>query len=97
MSRPILLHPEAVAEAAAAYGWYRRRSASAARRFRAEFELAGARITETPGAFPEQSIGTRRYLLHRFPYHVVYRERGEAIEVIAVAHAKRRPGYWKSR
>ncbi len=54
-------------------------------------------IADHPLSYPEHIGGTRRYLLHRFPYHVVFRERGKAIEVVAVAHVKRRPGYWKSR
>jgi plasmid stabilization system protein ParE len=40
---------------------------------------------------------TRRLLLPRFPYHVVYRLSPAEIVVVAVAHAKRRPGYWKRR
>jgi hypothetical protein len=41
--------------------------------------------------------GTRRYLLKRYPYAVIYRELDDLIWVVAVAHGKRRPGYWKSR
>lgn len=37
---------------------------------------------------------TRRAVV---PYHVVYRIRPGEIVVVAVAHMKRRPGYWKSR
>ena len=35
--------------------------------------------------------------LHHLPYSLVYVDRGNSIEIIAVAHHKRRPGYWKSR
>jgi hypothetical protein len=41
--------------------------------------------------------GVRRYVMCRFPFLVVYRVVGSEIEVIAVAHARRRPGYWRSR
>jgi len=40
---------------------------------------------------------TRRILLRRFPYQIVYRLKPDGIVVVAVAHLKRRPGYWKSR
>ncbi len=40
---------------------------------------------------------TRRALVTRFPYQVVYRIRPAEIVVVAVAHLKRRPGYWTSR
>ena len=41
--------------------------------------------------------GTRRILLDRYPYFVVFRELPRKIEIIAIAHCKRRPGYWKGR
>ena len=40
---------------------------------------------------------TRRALVPRFPYQVVYRLRPDEIVIVAVAHLKRRPGYWKIR
>ncbi|MCH7935415.1 MAG: type II toxin-antitoxin system RelE/ParE family toxin, partial [Gemmatimonadetes bacterium] len=45
---------------------------------------------------PFQS-GTRRVLLHRFPYIVVYKELEDEILVVAFAHHKQRPGYWRDR
>jgi hypothetical protein len=36
-------------------------------------------------------------VLHHFPYFVVFRELPSKIQIIAVAHAKRRPGYWRGR
>jgi hypothetical protein len=42
--------------------------------------------------------GARRYVLERFPYAVTYRLIGDhELEVVAVAHHKRRPGYWAKR
>ena len=35
--------------------------------------------------------------MRRFPYLIVYRVTASAIQVVAVAHARRRPGYWKTR
>ena len=45
---------------------------------------------------PFQS-GTRRVLLHRFPYAIVYKALDEEILVVALAHQKQRPGYWLDR
>lgn len=56
-----------------------------------------SRIVEAPDRWPMYTHGTRRYLLRRFPFSVVYRVSGIAITVVAVVHGKRRPGYWKSR
>ena len=42
-------------------------------------------------------LATRQFAVRGFPYLVVYRERGEDLYVVAFAHAKRRPGYWRNR
>ncbi len=39
----------------------------------------------------------RRYLLRRFPYSVIYQPTVEELRIIAVAHQRRRPGYWARR
>ncbi|MCP4594404.1 MAG: hypothetical protein GY842_27045 [bacterium] len=39
----------------------------------------------------------RRASLSRFPYALVFIELDEEIRVLAVAHDKRRPGYWLDR
>jgi plasmid stabilization system protein ParE len=36
-------------------------------------------------------------LFKRFPYYLIYRERDGAVEVVAVMHARRHPGYWHHR
>ncbi|MBL8683290.1 MAG: type II toxin-antitoxin system RelE/ParE family toxin [Myxococcales bacterium] len=57
------------------------------------------RIDTTPelGVPTSQDRRTRRLLLARFPFHLVYRVAPAELVVIAVAHTKRRPGYWKAR
>lgn len=90
-------HPEALAEAVAATEWYRERSESLAIAFLAELDRAVDSIAEAPDRWPRHSQGTRRLLLRRFPFAVVYRKSADRVEVIAVAHGRRRPGYWKSR
>ena len=91
------IHPEAVAEAQAANRWYRERSNPAADAYVAELDQAIETIAENPELWPQYVHGTRRYLLKRFPFYLVYREFAEKIEIIAVAHGRRKPGYWKSR
>lgn len=42
--------------------------------------------------------GTRRqYLLRRFPYSIIYQVTAEELRILAVAHHRRRPGYWAHR
>ena len=97
MTKVVQLHPDAIAEAKAAREWYMERSPSAADAFTKELDNAILQVSN----FPQQGLSfireTRRFLLRRFPFSVVYRESEEHIEVIAVAHARRKPGYWKKR
>jgi plasmid stabilization system protein ParE len=94
---PIELHPEAVAEARGAREWYEERSPVAAGAFMAELDLAIDRISSSPDRWATYLHGTRRYLLNRFPYFIVYRKTGDKLQVVAVAHGRRRPGYWRYR
>ncbi|MBI5166220.1 MAG: type II toxin-antitoxin system RelE/ParE family toxin [candidate division NC10 bacterium] len=90
-------HPAAAEEVAAAVQWYRERSEEAARALVAELDRAVAMIAEAPERWARYVKGTRRFLLRRFPFAVVYRQRQDVVEVVAVAHARRRPGYWRQR
>jgi plasmid stabilization system protein ParE len=94
---PLELHPAAIEDAAAARRWYLERSQQAADAFVAEVDRAVEMIAGASERWPEYIHGTRRFLLRRFPYSLVYRRRLDGVEVIAVAHARRRPGYWRSR
>ena len=95
--RQIEVHPDAVAEARAAAQWYRERSALAADAFFVELDCAIERIAKNPEMYPHYVRGTRRYLLQRFPFHLVYREIAGKLEIVAIAHGRRKPGYWKKR
>ena len=90
-------HEEALEEAEAAARWYAERSASAAAGFSEEIDTAESAIADFPTAWPHFDRGTRRYLLRRYPFSVIYRVESTRILIVAVAHGHRRPGYWKSR
>ena len=77
--------------------WYRERSPLAAARFIAELNQAFDSVTEAPQRWPRSAHGTRKLKLPCFPFLVIYRETEGAALVLAVAHGRRRPGYWKSR
>ncbi|MFB3920376.1 MAG: type II toxin-antitoxin system RelE/ParE family toxin [Terriglobia bacterium] len=98
---PVEFHPEALAEAEAAAAWYRERSLRVAELFLDELEKAIGVVTEAPNRWPRYDApslaGCRKYPLHRFPFFLIYREAGGTIQVLAVAHGRRRPGYWRTR
>ena len=41
--------------------------------------------------------GLRRYVIRRFPFIIFYLEFETLIWVVAIAHGKRKPDYWKKR
>ena len=93
----VRVDPAAAEEAEAAYDWYAERSITAAQGFLEELGRAVEVVSETPGRWPQYRVGTRRYIFPRFPYFLVYRLLNDRVEVVAVAHGRRRPGYWRSR
>jgi plasmid stabilization system protein ParE len=95
--KPVHVHPEAEAEADGAFEWYWARSKSAALGFDAALRDAFSTLRRSPGMCVPYLRGTHRVMLHRYPYFVVFRELARKIQIIAVAHAKRRPGYWRGR
>ena len=93
----VRFHPLAAEEAEAARSWYFQRNASLSDAFLHELDVAVQNIAEGPERWPSFHSRFRRYLLRRFPFSVVYRSKGTVVEVLAVAHHRRKPGYWRGR
>ena len=98
MSFPIRNLRAASEEFADAVGWYEEQQPGLG----AEFFDCVVQATSLIQARPEigsldSNRRTRRILVQRFPYQVVYSLTPDEIVILAIAHLKRRPGYWKSR
>ena len=63
----------------------------------ADLDRALQFISDNPRLGSPSGKDTRRVLLDRFPYGVVYRTLADRVMVVAFAHLKRRPGYWSGR
>ncbi len=66
-------------------------------RFTSDVDEALTRILKQPLAWHSLSKHLRRCHLRHFRYGVIYRIRREKIEILAIAHDSRRPGYWRNR
>ena len=95
--KTLRIHEGARREANLATLWYAERSISVARRFRDELLSAFSRVVASPRRYHSYLHETRRLRLKKFPYCVVFFDWQDEVYVVAVAHAKRRPGYWASR
>jgi len=95
--KPVRYHEGASAEVKAAVAWYQKRSPKAALDFIEELDRAAETIREAPHRWQLGKNNTRRFLLWRFPFSVVYSEQESVITIWAVAHGSRRPEYWAGR
>ena len=90
-------HPEADAELTNAALFYESRMPGLGKSFSAEVERTITLIREFPDSGSPVGPNRKRVLIARFPYSVVYRRDPEAVVIVAVAHQRRRPSYWRSR
>ena len=101
MSRPLRIGREADAEMTAASRWYEGQRVGLGEEFMAAIDAALRLIESNPavGSRPPgvKDEDVRRVLVRRFPYDVVYMELPDRIQVLAIAHERRRPGYWADR
>lgn len=93
----VSLLPAAGEEIEEAFHWYFARSPVAASAFRTEIIGAIDSLAEDPLAWPADAEGVRYYVLRRFPYTIHYEVTGSDVTVLAVAHQRRKPGYWQDR
>lgn len=95
----LLLHIEATAEPEAAVAWYEHEREGLGFESLEEVDRAFDVILESPTTWPFARTGSnlRRFLLTRFPHTLLYEESQALVRVFAVAHHKRRPGYWRAR
>jgi hypothetical protein len=100
--KPVKVGKEAAQEFQEAAAWYEREQEGLGERFIAAFEHALQLLEEenpplTPVEGEAGAKGTRKLILHKFPFSIMVYELPASIVVVALAHHSRKPGYWKSR
>lgn len=91
-------HPHAEAEFLESVGFYESKVEGLGLSFINEFEVVISLVCESPKQRKiEQKPDIRRAPLSRFPFSIIYREKNSNIQVLAVAHDRRRPLYWLPR
>jgi plasmid stabilization system protein ParE len=98
---PLRIGEEAAAETAAAARWYEAHRPGLGMEFLEALGDAAIRIAEMPRmGSPVRDVtdgAIRRRAVRRFPYHVIYLGLPDRLQILAVAHDRRRPGYWVGR
>jgi toxin ParE1/3/4 len=100
--KPLVVEDDADAELRAAIIRYEEERPGLGAQFWDEIQRTLALIQERPGIGERVRRArvkgiARRFPVRRFPYFVIYREHPELIEIIAFAHHRQRPGYWRAR
>jgi plasmid stabilization system protein ParE len=93
----VYFHPDAEAEFDKAIEYYEQLQPGLDIEFAEEIYATITRIIQYPDAWSVLSKNSRRCLVNRFPYGVVYQIKTGSLRIIAVAHLHRRPSYWKER
>ncbi len=97
MVKPVEFLPGARTDFDQALDWYLERSVPAAIGFASAVDAALETIVDDPDRFPHIFGGCAYCALKRYPFRIVFRDEAKRLVVVAIAHAKRRPGYWKHR
>lgn len=97
MSTHLILEPEAEADIAHAYAWYEAQRPGLGDDFMLCIEAAIEAIADRPASFPMIRGATRRALVRRFPYLVLFAELPDVITVVGVFHTSRNPKRWAPR
>lgn len=102
MSTRVRVDPRAADELEGAADWYDRQRPGLGRELVLEVRVAIRSLARNPGAgspveVVDPALGVRRVRVRRFPYQLVYLVIDMDVLVIAIAHDRRRPGYWAAR
>jgi len=87
--------PDAERDIREAFLWYADRNQLIADAFRTEVFDAIDLLGASPLGKAADTLGNRRRVLHRFPYSVVYEVIENTVTILAVAHHRRLPDYWR--
>lgn len=90
----VIFDPDARAEFLSSVKFYEDCQSKLGHRFRLAVDSAIQNIAETPFRYRILHVPFRRYLLPKFPFAIIYSIEPDHIRIVAVAHTKRKPGYW---
>ena len=94
---PVIIRPVAAAEIDEAFLWYESQRTGLGEEFLAEVNSTLDTVREMPELYAVVWRDTRRAMLVRFPYSLLYRLVNNQVIVVACFHGKRDPKRWQGR
>jgi toxin ParE1/3/4 len=96
--KQVIVHTKARKELNQAIGYYERQRRGLGLDLLTEVEDAIFRIQEDPSiGSPYKETKFQYLLVRRFPYLIYYVDLRDRLWIAAIAHGRRRPGYWRRR
>ena len=100
MAKPkyrIEFHPSAIREIRDAIQWYRDRDEQVSEEFRSLIAAAEELVQRSPESWASYVHNTRGFRFQKFPFVMAYVTRDDTIFIVALAHTRMKPGYWRDR
>ncbi|MEK6681494.1 MAG: type II toxin-antitoxin system RelE/ParE family toxin [Nitrospirota bacterium] len=97
MKYQVVVRPEAEEDLKEAFSWYEDNRTGLGYDFLLHVDAGINFIKRHPETHPIEYKGTRKHLISRFPYKIIYLVKGEKLIVLAVLHGKRSPELMKKR
>lgn len=97
MKPHIIIRPEAEKDLRETFLWYEEKRQGLGHDFLLQIDAGLARIQRNPALTAAGFKGTRKYIIKRFPYTIIYLLEDDSIVVLAVLHARRNPSLSKDR
>ena len=91
-------HPAAESEHLESVAYYESKRPGLGATYLAEFEKSMADVCEAPNRYPiKMEPDIRRKIMKKFPFSILYRVASGSVQILAIAHHRRRPAYWLGR
>ena len=90
-------HPDAEQELSEAAFYYDGEVRGLGNRFLTEVRRVTMLLDENPGMGQRIDEQLHRAVLRRFPFSLINAQQLGEVFILAVAHQRRRPGYWRAR
>lgn len=97
MKYRLIVRPEAENDLNEAFLWYEDKRKGLGHDFLLHIDSGIRFITRNPEIYRSEYRGTKKHMVKRFPYKIVYLTQNEIIIILAVLHTKRNPELLKKR
>jgi len=97
MTYIVTVTPEAEEDLLQSFLWYEEQRKGLGHHFMLQIAAAMDLLKRDPHIHPEEYKGSRKHLIRRFPYKIIYIVESERMTVIAVIHSRRNPALIEER